>query len=684
VSDRDRAIDELFDRVLDAPPEDREALLAARPEIRRDVESLVAAHDAMTGEFLAVPAGDRLRAAVFEPGDRIGRYTVRRLVAQGGSGTVYEAQQDRPHRTVALKVMHTGLDSDRAQERFQEEAEILARIEHPDIAHVYEAGVHEGVPYIAIEYVEGARSVTEHAVSLGRRDRLELFAEICDAVHHGHQQGIIHRDLKPANVLVKGERPKIVDFGIARIEGSDAGEISGTLAYMSPEQCEAGSHLDVRSDVYSLGVLLHELLRGELPYDLSTTSITDAVRVIREVPPEALGIDADLDAVAARAMAKERTARYPSASALASDVRRYLRREPVAARRAGRLHHAALFARRQPWLTAALGALLLVLVAGVLVSVRFALRAERRRVEAEHETYRATIVAADAALRVFDVEGAQTQLELSPRHLRGWEWRYLVSRCDLSERTFRWGDGAIYHGCVAARRARAAATSGRGAAVWDVETGEILRAVPRDQLLQTASALSPDGECWIVGDEVGRLVVRSVDSGEVLGQAREEAGVWSLVSSPDGSRFAVGTRDGVLSLRSVDGTLVARFEGHEGVVMSIAFSPDGRRLISGGSDGTIRFWNVDTGEESVRLDAHADNVESLAVSPDGALLVSGSFDGTIRLWDAREGTPRQTLRQHMKGVKVVAFSPRTARRSPAARWTTPCGCGTGTGRSEAS
>jgi eukaryotic-like serine/threonine-protein kinase len=659
VSERDREIDSLFDRVLDAPREQRESILSACGELRADVEELIAAHESMGGEFLAAPAGERLQPCQFEPGDRIGRYTVRRVIASGGSGTVYEAEQDRPHRTVALKVMHSGLGSDRAQQRFQEEAETLARLDHPDIAHVYEAGDHAGVPYIAIEYVEDARTVLEHCASVDRRDRLEFFAAICDAVHHGHQQGIIHRDLKPANVLVKGGRPKVVDFGIARREDSGEREIAGTVAYMSPEQCEIDAHLDVRTDVYALGVMLHELLRGRLPYDVSTTSITDAARVIRESPPAPLGICADLDAIAAMALMKSRADRYASAAALAEDVRRYLRREPVAARRAGRLHHLELFVRRQPGLSVAMIALLLVLVAGVLVSVRFALRAERRRVEGERETYRATVVAAAAALRVHDVEGARTELLRSPANLRNWEWRHLLSLSDVSERTLRWKGRMFYTGGVAADVPRVAATSNAGARVWDLRTGNLISEVPRVKYLYTACALSPDGERLVLGDQRATLHIRDATSGDLIRAVTEEprTSVWAITFAPDGKRFAVGRVGGTLSILKANGDSVGRLQGHESTVMSLAYHPDGRRLFSGGADRTIRIWNLEAGQEIGRLEGHTDNVESLAISRDGDRLVSGSLDATVRIWDARTGAAIRTLSGHARGVKVVAVAP---------------------------
>ncbi|MHC4695580.1 MAG: serine/threonine protein kinase, partial [Planctomycetota bacterium] len=218
--------------------------------------------------------------------ERIGQFHIKNVIASGGMGKVYEAIQEHPRRTVAVKVMKQGIASRSALRRFEFESQLLARLRHPGIAQVFEAGTHDdgtgAVPYFAMEYIPNARSITAFAKDkkLGTRDRLRLFARVCDAVHHGHQKGIIHRDLKPGNILVDSNGdPKIIDFGVARGTDSDmavttlqtdVGQLIGTLQYMSPEQCAADPHdIDTRSDVYALGVVLYELLCDRVPYTVT-------------------------------------------------------------------------------------------------------------------------------------------------------------------------------------------------------------------------------------------------------------------------------------------------------------------------------------------------------------------------------------------------------------------------------
>ena len=336
---------------------------------------------------------------------QIGRYRIIRLVGKGGMGAVYEAEQYQPKRIVALKVIKSSWADPSLMRRFEQESEALARLHHSGIAQVYEAGTADsgtGVqPFFAMEYVAGGQPLTLYAAThhLDTRQRLEMMAEICDAVHHAHQRGLIHRDLKPANILVDEHgHPKILDFGVARVTDSDTqatrqtdvGQIIGTLAYMSPEQALADPlELDTRSDVYALGVILYELLAGKLPYTLSN-KLHEAVVTIREQDPAALSsvnrlYRGDIETVVAKALEKDKTRRYTSAADLAADIRRYLKDEPIVARPASASYQLRKFARRNRALVAGVAAVFVVLVAGVVVSTREAVRARAAEQRANSE-----------------------------------------------------------------------------------------------------------------------------------------------------------------------------------------------------------------------------------------------------------------------------------------------------------
>jgi hypothetical protein len=301
------------------------------------------------------PSPPSLLSDAPESGNRVGHYTLLRQIGTGGMGAVFEAVQDHPRRTVAVKVMRRGVSSPAGLRRFEFEAQTLARLRHPGIAQIFEAGSHEHdgqpLPYYAMEFISGARPITEYAAEkkLTTRQRLELFALVCDAMQHAHDKGVLHRDLKPQNIVIDGEgRPKVIDFGIARAVDSDQApptqqthpdQLLGTLQYMSPEQMDLHpSELDARSDVYALGVILYELLCQRLPYDVTRSKLYDAARVIRDQQPKAPHTIApelgrDVETILLRALHKDRVRRYQSARDLAEDIRRAIAGEPLLARR---------------------------------------------------------------------------------------------------------------------------------------------------------------------------------------------------------------------------------------------------------------------------------------------------------------------------------------------------------------
>jgi serine/threonine protein kinase len=387
MADLDR-VREVFEQVSGLAPEQRAARLAeidaAEPEVaamvRRMLEQSVEVTEA--GGFEA--SEDTLPAATV-----VGHYTIRSVLGRGGMGAVYLAEQDKPRRTVALKLIRAGVASDALRRRFELEAEVLGRLRHPSIAQVYEAGIADTPsgkqPYFAMELVEG-EPLDDYAYKngLGTRARLELMSKIADAVHHAHQQGVIHRDLKPGNILVTADgQPKVLDFGVARATDADIqtttlqtdiGQLIGTVPYMSPEQAAGDpKDLDTRSDVYALGVVTYELLVGRLPYELKDRMVHEAVRIIREEEPTRLStidraLRGDVDTIVGTALMKEKERRYQSAAELGADIRRYLADEPISARPPSATYQLRKFARRNKTLVTGVAATFLVLVAGIIAT----------------------------------------------------------------------------------------------------------------------------------------------------------------------------------------------------------------------------------------------------------------------------------------------------------------------------
>ncbi|MEZ5066095.1 MAG: tetratricopeptide repeat protein [bacterium] len=456
-------LQQLFSEALELPAEAREEFVSVAttgdPTLRDELQRLLAADEA-AGTFLAATSGPAPEADL----GVVGPFRLLEVLGEGGFGVVYLAEQAEPiRRRVALKLVRPDVDRGVVIARFETERRAIARMDHPGIAQVFEAGTSDtGRPYFAMEYVDG-RPITTYCDErlLDLRARLRLFADVCDAVQHAHQKGVIHRDLKPSNILVatRDDKPfaKIIDFGIAKAteEAIDRaltltreGMIVGTLGYMSPEQAGGSRDLvDTRSDLYSLGVLLYELLTGALPFDadrLQGVALSDAVRVIREEepPPPATrllargeitlekaarcrGTDArrlrralrgDLQWIALRALEKDPDHRYPSAAELAADVRRHLADEPVLAAAPTTLERLRKYARRHRGPVLAAGLVTLALAAGgVTTAVGFAraVRAERRaRLEAETSQQ-----VADFLVELFETASPEKSEEVSVREV---------------------------------------------------------------------------------------------------------------------------------------------------------------------------------------------------------------------------------------------------------------------------
>ncbi len=406
---------DLFDQTCELDPEERTGFLKQACEgdadLQREVEDLLQAHDSAAHVLVPpTPSSWSPSEGEAEPA-RIGRYSIRRRLGSGGMGIVFEARQEDPDRSVALKLIHPAFVSEQHLRRFSQEARALGRLRHPGIAHVYEAGTadtgHGPQPFLAMELVEGER--LDHYVRSHRLDSrsiLELVAKICDAAHYAHQEGVVHRDLKPGNVLVdRHGQPRILDFGVARLtdagvdsitRGTSDGEVLGTLAYMSPEQVSADpSAVDPRTDVYALGVVAYELLSGKKPLEIDSASLVAAARMISEEDPPDLGtihpsFRGDVETIVHRAMDKDKERRYPNAEAMSQDILRFLTNEPIQARPPTSLYRFRKFTQRNPWLIGGAAATLVAILLGLYGTLTFALRESRRAEQATRAQLDAT------------------------------------------------------------------------------------------------------------------------------------------------------------------------------------------------------------------------------------------------------------------------------------------------------
>jgi tRNA A-37 threonylcarbamoyl transferase component Bud32/tetratricopeptide (TPR) repeat protein len=412
-TDRARRLSDLFQRALDVAPEQRTAWLdrecAGDEALRDEVAALLAADTGGVASELEQLVTDGASPGRPQPGDVIAsRYRILHAIGEGGMGVVFAAEQLDPPRRVALKCIRPGWLDAAAQQRFRREAEALARLQHPGIAQVYEAGIAPGpppLPFLAMELVEGT-GLLQHTNALPPRARVERIAQIAEAVAHAHERGVVHRDLKPSNVMVEtgsaGPRVRVLDFGVARFTGDDVTrhtrthQLIGTLAYMSPEQLAHGSAAaDARSDVWSLGVTAYEVLTGTLPLPLGGKNLAEAARVLRDDEPVRLdklvpALRGDVATIVHKALAKDPARRYADAGELAADLRRCLADQPIAARPPSAIYQATRFAKRHRGLVAGLAIAFAAMAAGLVVAIVFAANEATAREQATRALQRAT------------------------------------------------------------------------------------------------------------------------------------------------------------------------------------------------------------------------------------------------------------------------------------------------------
>ena len=502
---------------------------------------------------------------------------------------------------------------------------------------------------------------------------------VCEAVQHAHQRGVIHRDLKPSNILVTADgQPHVLDFGLAKTLLEDEaqlavsmdGEVAGTPAYMSPEQAAAKlNQIDTRTDVYSLGVILYQLLTGEFPHDLSGTRLEVLRRIaedeVRRPRQFSKAVDKELEALLLKALAHDPEGRYPTAHALAEDLRRYAAYEPIEARPMGSFGRMRRWCKRKPVVAGLVAAVAVALVAGTGISTYFGVVAQRRAAEAQAEGRKRETVQRLEAERQTRLANAQRLAAQSGNALDGHPQRSLHLAMEALETTLRHGEPRVPEAEQALRDAlaRVGGRSLRGheAPIWCV-------------------AISPDGRWLVTGshDATARLwdLTAKDPAAAPIVLRGHEAPIWCVAISPDSRWLVTGSWDKTARLWDLMAKDPAAapivLRGHEGGIHCVAISPDGRWLVTGSEDKTARLWDLtakDPAAAPTILRGHEGGIRCMAISPDGRWLVTGSeqwlvtgggYDRTARLWDltAKDSSavPAGTVLP-VSGVKAVAFSP---------------------------
>jgi len=683
--------------------------------LRLEVESLLAS-DEQAGDFLNTPALKIATEEIAEEqartlvGRQLGHYRLLSQLGAGGMGEVYLAARadDQYRKQVAIKLVKRGMDTDNILRRFRHERQILAALDHPNIARLLDGGVSEdGLPYFVMEYIAGD-PITEYCDShqLSTEARLKLFRQVCAAVHYAHQNLVVHRDLKPGNILVTEEgAPRLLDFGIAKVFNPELASQTLDLTapemrlmtpeYASPEQVR-GEPITTASDIYSLGVVLYELLTGHHPYSTRNLPPSEIIRIVCEKEPEKpsdsiadcgfriadskslwslisrfktwtrfftrnpqsairnpQSLQGDVDNIVLMALRKEPERRYGSVMQFSEDIRRHLEGLPVIARKDTLGYRSAKFLQRHKAGVAAAAAIVTLVIGAIAILIWERNAAVQARAEAFSRELAAnaivqlpydpelSILLATEAMRVASTTQAEDALRQS---LPEFHLQAVMRGHTGSVRSAVWSpDGKLV----------LTASYDHTARIWEALTGRCVAELHGHTDPLNRASFSPDGRLVVTAsfDNTARLWETS--TGRSLKELRGHTGAILMASfSPDGKLLVTPSYDKTARVWDVStGQTLAILQGHTGRLWSAAFSPDGRLIVTTSEDGAARIWSARTWQSLARFGGHRSSGFA-SFSPDSKLLVTDSY-GAVRVWDVRAKHSLATLRGHRNSV----FSP---------------------------